>query len=289
MTAARGRRSARTRRLDSAGTATPPRRRWLAWTIVAVVLVGIIAFVPAAIVTDRPAFCVTCHDMQPFYDAWAQGPHKDVWCVDCHVPPGIPNRFLHKFVALQEVYAELATTPSYPKYDAWVPNARCLRCHDGLDTKKVGKFDHKQHRSRGVACATCHASTGHKVTFSSLAAAGILNRANAPAGMTYIGQQFQGTGTGKASVLSGHTPVPCSDCHDQANLQCSFCHTPPARHFGINCRQCHKPDIAFKKTVFSHPSAGEHNFRSRPCAACHPDGTSKVYCTCHKGNPPKGD
>jgi len=271
------------------GEQTPKKRRWIIWALVAVVLIGVIAFIPAAIVTDRPSFCLTCHDMAPFYDAWAQSPHKDVWCVDCHVPPGVPARFAHKFIALGEVYAELTTKPSYPNYNAEVPNSRCLRCHAGLDTKKVGKFDHKQHQSRGVACQTCHAAVGHKVTFAALSAAGILNESNAPAGMTYVGQQFQGKGDGKASVLAGHKPVPCSNCHDQANVECSFCHTPPAKHFGTTCRGCHKPNVAFEKTVFKHPSAGEHSYRSRPCAKCHPDGTAKVYCTCHKGNPPKDD
>ena len=255
----------------------------------AIVVIGVLAFIPTAILTDRSAFCATCHDMRPFYAAWTQGAHSEVACVECHVDAGVPNRMLHKFVALKEVYAEFFTSPTYPQYNAQVPNARCLRCHAGLEDKKVGKFDHKQHQSRGVACATCHASTGHKVTFASLSAAGILNEANAPAGMTYVGQQFQGTGSGPASALAGHKPVPCSNCHDQAHLECSFCHTPPAKHFGTNCRGCHRPNVAFADTVFKHPSAGEHSYKSRPCAKCHPDGTAKVYCTCHKGRPPTDD
>jgi len=265
------------------------RGRKLIWALVIAFFVGVVAFIPTAILTDRSTFCVTCHDMQPFYDAWTQGPHNETACVECHVDQGAANRVLHKFVALREVYAELFTDPTFPQYNAKVPDDRCLRCHEGLDTMKVGKFDHKQHRSRGVACQTCHASVGHKVTFASLASAGVLNEANAPAGMTYVGQQFQAQGTVRASVLVGHKPVPCSNCHDQANLECSFCHTPPAKHFGTNCRQCHKPNIAFENTTFKHPSVEEHNYRRIPCAKCHPDGTAKVYCSCHKGNPPTED
>lgn len=269
-------------------TPTPWGKRVI-WILTIALLVGIVAFIPTAILTDRSTFCITCHDMKPFYDAWTQGAHNEVPCVECHVAQGVPNRMLHKFVALKEVYAELFTDPTFPKYNAQVPDDRCLRCHAGLDTKKVGKFDHKQHRSRGVACQTCHASTGHKVSFAALAANGILNEANAPTGMTYLGQQFQASGAEKASVLKGHKPVPCSNCHDQANLECSFCHTPPANHFGTNCRQCHRSNIAFERTIFKHPSAGEHNYRRIACVKCHPDGSAKVYCSCHKGNPPKGD
>ncbi len=70
--------------------------------LLAVVLAAL--FVGTALATDRPQFCPSCHEMQPYYDAWANGPHKDVWCIDCHVPEGMPARFAHKFVALTEVY-----------------------------------------------------------------------------------------------------------------------------------------------------------------------------------------
>lgn len=264
------------------------RRRQIVWVLAIVVLVGVLAFVPAGLLTDRPSFCKTCHGMVPFYDAWAQGPHKNTWCIDCHVDAGIPNRFLHKFAALSEVYAEVTTHATYPNYNADVPNARCLRCHEGVQKKVVGKFDHRMHLSKGLTCAKCHAATGHKVTFTALDAAGVLNKDNAPAGASYIGQKLQ-VSTGSPSVLAGHAKVICSNCHDQANLQCSFCHTPPIGHFKASCKLCHKPTTAFKDTVFNHPSAGEHNYRSRPCVACHPSGGSRVFCTCHKGKPPSGD
>ncbi len=261
--------------------------RTLIWILVGLFLLGIVTFVPVGLATDRPEFCPTCHGMQPFYDAWEQGPHQDQWCIDCHVPPGIPARFAHKFVALKEVWAEVTTHATYPQNNAEVPDDRCLRCHEGLENKKVGKFDHAQHRSEGVGCATCHAATGHKVTYASLSSAGVLNTANTPAGTTYVGERF--AGSGKASVLAGHKSVPCSNCHDQANLSCDFCHTPPKKHFGTGCKMCHKPNVEFDKAVFSHPSAGEHSYRSKPCAACHPSGTDRVYCTCHKGKPPTDD
>jgi cytochrome c-type protein NapC len=295
VTVRKARKPARTapapRRVTAAGATGGGRRiepRAVIWVVVIALVVGVVAFFPIALATDQPAFCPTCHGMQPFYDAWQTGAHKDIWCIDCHVDQGYPNRFLHKFAALSEVYHQLFTHATYPNYNADIPNARCLRCHPQVPTKiaAVGKFSHQMHLSRNVQCVTCHATTGHKVSYAALDAAGVLNANQVAPGTTFVGEQFAGA-PGKHSVLAGHKPVPCSNCHDQANLQCSFCHTPPANHFGADCKTCHKPGIPFAQ--FTHPPSGEHNYRSRPCVKCHPNGYTTVFCTCHNGNPPRGD
>jgi nitrate/TMAO reductase-like tetraheme cytochrome c subunit len=276
------------RRKNSAPT-SPNRIKLIPWAFGAFVLILAIMFVPAALLTDRPNFCKTCHTMVPFYDAWQQGAHKDVWCIDCHIGSGMLPRFEHKFVALNEVYAQFFRRNTFPNYNADVPNARCERCHPDVarqTTTPTAKFSHVTHMNKGVQCALCHASTGHKVTFSTLADAGLLNSANVPAGLTYVGEQGR-AGGGTPSVLPGHKPVPCTRCHDQANLQCSFCHSKPANHYGADCKSCHRPGMPFAS--FAHPPTGEHDYRSRPCAKCHPNGYQTVYCTCHKGNPPTGD
>lgn len=274
---------------SSAARRRPRRSKTILWAVVVLALVGAVAFVPAARITDRSTFCKTCHTMVPFYNAWEQGPHKDVECIECHVDSGTARRFLHKFVALNEVYAEFFTHSTFPNYNADIPDARCERCHPEVTrptTTADGKFSHVTHLNKGVRCAQCHASTGHKVTFSALNDAGLLNPANAPAGLTYVGESFKAS-TGKPSALPGHKPVPCSRCHDQAKLQCSFCHAAPANHYGPDCKACHRPGRAFAK--FTHPPSGEHSYKSRPCAKCHPNDYRTVYCTCHKGNPPKDD
>jgi nitrate/TMAO reductase-like tetraheme cytochrome c subunit len=264
------------------------RNRKIALAVVLLIAIGVVAFFPVALVTDQPSFCPTCHGMKPFYDAWQTGGHKNLWCIDCHVEPGYPNRFAHKFVALQEVYDQLFTHATFPNYNADMPNSRCLRCHQDVPTKiaAVGQFSHQMHLGRGVQCATCHATVGHEVTFAALDSAGVLNANQVTAGNTFVGQQFQGA-AGAHSVLPGHRPVPCSNCHDQANLQCSFCHTPPPSHFGADCKLCHNPSVPFQQ--FTHPPSGEHSYLSRPCAKCHPNGYTTVFCTCHNGHPPTGD
>jgi cytochrome c nitrite reductase small subunit len=252
-------------------------------TLGVVVAVAVVAFFPVALATDQSSFCKTCHTMQPFYDAWSVGRHAGhAQCIDCHVDAGYPARFLHKFVALREVVAQVKGGAGFPNYNADVPDARCLRCHPDAPTKVVGKFDHAQHN--GVRCAKCHASTGHEVTFSALRSAGILNARNAPADQTYVGQTLSAS-AGKGSVYPGHRSVPCQSCHDQANLQCDYCHTPPPNHYGLDCRACHS-NAAVPFSQFTHPKT-HHDYRSRPCVKCHPVDYTHVYCTCHNGRPPR--
>ena len=278
-----------TRRSAADSRSRGGRNRTIMWIVALAVAVGLVAFVPVALLTDQPSFCPSCHGMQPFYAEWQTGKHKDIWCIDCHVNTGYPNRILHKFSALQEVYAQFTMHATYPGYNADVPDSRCLRCHNGVPTKvaAVGQFSHQLHLSRGVTCAKCHPDAGHRVTFASLDAAGVLNAANAPAGTTYVGQEFAGA-PGVHSTLPGHRTVPCSNCHDMASLQCSFCHTPPGNHFGADCKLCHQPQVPFAQ--FTHPRIpAPHGIGRRTCVQCHPNGYTTYFCTCHGGNAPKGD
>ena len=79
-----------------------------AMVIVAVMAVALVGLLGAAKATDRPAFCrAACHEMAPYANAWTQGPHASVGCVDCHVAPGQTARLTHKVAALKEVWAHV--------------------------------------------------------------------------------------------------------------------------------------------------------------------------------------
>ncbi len=78
--------------------------------------------------------------------------------------------------------------------------------------------------------------------------------------------------------------APGSSSHGGSGSDCASCHKPPAKHYAGQCSDCHhKPGSSWK---FSHPSAGEHSWKSIPCAACHPKSYTSAYCTCHGGNAP---
>lgn len=287
--------------------------------VAALAVLGVVLFFPAALATDSSTFCRTCHEMVPYYDAWLVGQHaKDAQCIDCHVDAGLPARFSHKFVALGEVRSHFAGDTSFPRSSPpEIPNKRCTRCHTALPPTTPGGFSHEIHAQKGT-CAKCHPATGHNVTAEALKSAGIFNASYTP---TVSAGEFATLDSGAANI-KGHKKVACSRCHDMAKTgcprchkpktaekhpwkgdcapchaagdefafrhpgtaDCIKCHTPPVDHYAGQCSDCHhSPGSSWK---FAHPSAGEHSWKGKPCAACHPKGLPAVFCTCHGGKPP---
>jgi nitrate/TMAO reductase-like tetraheme cytochrome c subunit len=293
-------------------------RRLAVWGVVAAVVLVVLA--GSVVYTDQSSFCPTCHEMQPYYQAWLAGGHAtSARCIDCHVDPGILADLAHKPVALKEVWDHFFATVRFPTPTVDVPNSRCVRCHATITDKPGAAFSHATH-AKYVICKECHPQVGHTVTMASLAAAGVLSTSATTPAILASGTAVT-TGT-PASSAAGHITVVCQDCHDLSKMKCSACHqplheylgecsnchrpgtaftfahpagtncaachTPPANHFGTDCSACHTPGVPFASAVFVHPQT-HHDYRSRPCATCHPNGYATAYCTCHHGNPPGGD
>jgi cytochrome c nitrite reductase small subunit len=260
---------------------------WRRWGIVVGILlvVGLAVFVGTAQATDSSWFCVTCHEMQPYYDAWSQGHHRtQAQCVDCHVDAGVGPRLVHKFYALAEVWSHFTKTPAYPlPAPAPVPDSRCIRCHPTVTVRGMPvSFSHAQHAEQGP-CQMCHATTGHDVTARALRSAGIWSPANA-ALRARSAPASAAPGSGRAD-LPGHISVACSRCHGMAAMGCAACHAAPHEPRG-DCAQCHQPGARF---TFSHPQqTGMENWQSIDCKRCHPVSYRQVSCTCHGGGRPSG-
>lgn len=260
---------------------------------VAAVSLLLVAFVVTAAATDKPNFCRTCHEMDPYVDAWAVGAHKSTSCVECHVDAGPVARLAHKFVALGEVWSHIKGTPPFPlDTRAPIPDERCVRCHERV-VVNVPKFDHARH-ARSSPCERCHRTAGHAVSAAALKAAGVFNA-------DYRSPETTGVVVdGGAANLAGHKPVTCSRCHDMAETACPQCHEPRHTAAGAKktgtCETCHRPGAAF---TFTHPTAGTCSgchtapaqHRSGECSECHKDaGTSWKFshtkasdCSpCHK-------
>ncbi|MHB0938201.1 MAG: NapC/NirT family cytochrome c [Armatimonadota bacterium] len=117
--------------------------------------------------SQKPKFCTTCHNMQPYYDSWKTSAHKEVKCIECHYKPGIKNELQKKFEALNQV-ASYVTNQYGTRPSTQVDDASCLRsgCHDTRLLKgKVDfngvEFDHAPHLSEfrrvtKLRCASCH-------------------------------------------------------------------------------------------------------------------------------------
>ena len=232
------------------------RRRLMTWLLAALTIVVVLGggFIGASLYTDQPRFCASCHEMRPYYDAWAKGPHSGQWCVDCHVGQSYPARFAHKFVALKEVVTHFTGNPTFPKpTPPTIADAQCSSCHKTVAPKLAKAFSHADHASQGP-CQACHADSGHSVTRSALATANLLNPnvVNLPLTTT-----MATVGHGAADV-AGHVSTGCTRCHDLKKTGCQLCHTPSHAPMGA-CEKCHQ---AGPKWVFSHPTQGD-------CTSCH--------------------
>lgn len=249
------------------GPRWPSTRHAVVWA--AIVLILVAGYASVSWYTSRPAFCNSCHEMEPYYSAWQAGEHSDTSCVDCHVGPGVVANLAHKVVALKEVWVHFTGRPTFPMATVVVPKSRCLRCHDGTIDPGIKDFDHEEHRG-SRECMTCHDTAGHAVTPEALTAAGILN---ADVQAAVAARKLTTVGSGVP--LGGHVQVPCSRCHDMPAATCAACHTPTADHSQRPCTTCHESAATW---AFTHPDT------SATCVLCHdrppghPDGTCS---TCH--------
>jgi len=233
-------------------------RRWTKRAAVAAVV-----FVPAGAavlflavqVSSQPRFCGSCHFMAPYYQSWTTSTHKDVACVECHIPPGITSEFRKKYEALAMVARYFTGTYSTNPW-AEVDDQSCLRsgCHTKrvLLSKEVYAgilFDHQPHltemrRGKHLRCTSCHS------------------------------QIVQGS---HISV----TASTCFLCHfkntplNQGTARCTVCHGIPektittagvsfdhadVRRFGMNCTLCHDGVVR-----------GDGEVPRERCYTCHND------------------
>jgi len=118
--------------------------------------------------THQPRFCISCHIMQPYYNAWQTSSHNKVSCVECHYPPGLRYEFRGKLDALNQVVAYW-TGKYNTKFYAEIEDVSCMRsgCHTErlvsgpIEFKRQIKFDHAGHygkKVRGIElrCTSCH-------------------------------------------------------------------------------------------------------------------------------------
>jgi nitrate/TMAO reductase-like tetraheme cytochrome c subunit len=256
--------------MASTGTGTSkPASRWTRRRVLTIALVAALVLVPVMIgtmvYTERPQFCPVCHEMGPYYDAWAVGPHADTSCVDCHVDPGVVNHGLHKFVAMKELWNHFTRVNLFPNYAVELPSARCVACHAKVKDTLGAKFSHSLHAEK-APCKDCHATSGHEVSLAALDKAGILKPAATepptPGGVT-------------PSAAAGHVKVACQRCHDQAKMKCSLCHKATHEVKPGDCSDCHTTGTKF---LFKHPEGAN-------CSKCHktPANHFTGECTtCHK-------
>lgn len=142
--------------------------KFFAVSSITLVLIVLLFFISTEL-TSKPAFCSTCHYMEPYVEGWKTSTHSDVTCTDCHFPPGLKNKLHGKFTAISMVANYM--TGIYKRSKPWaeISDASCLRsgCHQErlLSGEVIFKegilFDHAPHlnnlrRGKKLRCTSCH-------------------------------------------------------------------------------------------------------------------------------------
>jgi len=147
-----------------------PFTRWAERAVVALVVIvpcAAVGLYLAVQVSSQPRFCGSCHYMAPYYQSWRTSTHKDVACVECHIPPGVQSEIRKKYEALSMVTRYFTGTYSTKPW-AEVDDQSCLRsgCHEtrlllGKEVFHGVLFDHQPHltemrRDKRLRCTSCH-------------------------------------------------------------------------------------------------------------------------------------
>ncbi|MCK5557922.1 MAG: NapC/NirT family cytochrome c, partial [Candidatus Hydrogenedentes bacterium] len=61
-------------------------------------------------VSKSPKFCVTCHYMRPYYEAWRVSTHNDVSCVECHYEPGLKAQLKGELAGISQLVKYVTRT-----------------------------------------------------------------------------------------------------------------------------------------------------------------------------------
>lgn len=236
-------------------------RSWRSpWRAKVLVVVGVFALLfiggsaLAAKFTESNRFCGTdCHEMWPLRDTWEKSAHKNVDCVQCHVPPGAVNFVKTKLVASREVWVHFTGQVKAPiQVTRHISNATCERagCHTSAQTGKTVSLGTPapvtfQHGSAGHTkqlCIACHAALVH-------------------------------AGASGVTVPPANSMPSCFTCHPDGTKNCSYCHKPPHADRGP-CQNCHNLGAWTGGKNFQHPQplVGKHAQIS--CQTCHTQGTA---------------
>ncbi|MCP4203195.1 MAG: hypothetical protein GY769_14830 [bacterium] len=203
--------------------------------------------------SGTPAFCGSCHVMDPYYQSWKTSSHADIACVDCHISPGITAELRKKYEALSMVTRYFTGTYGTNPWTE-VDDAACLECHErrllvGRELYGSVIFDHGPHltelrRGKRLRCTSCHSQIvqGSHITVTGTSCI-----------LCHFKNQEPGTGTAECT-LCHQTPDHTVDAN---GLQ--FDHGDVAR-FGMACESCHTPAAA--------SSGGVPRER---CLTCHND------------------
>lgn len=216
--------------------------------------VGLILTYGAMEVSSTPAFCGSCHVMEPYYLSWKEsGGHSNVACVECHIPPGITAELHKKYEALSMVARYFTATYGTNPW-AEVEDSACLECHERrllVGGAQFGDvyFDHGPHltelrRGKRLRCTSCH---------SQMVQGSHIKVTETTCTLCHFRGQEAGTGTAECTLCHS---VPSTVIQTATG---AFDHSQVAR-LGMECRSCH-----------AAPDPNQGGVPEVRCLTCHND------------------
>jgi len=259
-------------------------------------------------ISNRPIFCVSCHEMGVHYATWRQSSHKEVGCEECHIMPGMVNMLRTKFSAFRQIYLHQKGGVQPSLIQGHVADENCKYCHPetrDLIVYHSLRITHKKHWGREISCTFCHDRVVHGPRVEALE----------PGEETAGGRAMAGSGI----AAYKYTPrmATCLTCHDdkKAPNACSTCHVvlgerraaafnpdwveahkENVRQEGRTCTRCHQEDFCANchRAANPHPSDWRalhaEAFKENPssCPVCHraphekPRDLRMAFCrSCH--------
>jgi len=159
------------------------RSRWLAWAVLASVVLAPAGWVASDALERNNDFCNACHldantrlhiDIRNDYEgrpaqslaaAHAAAESGRVLCIDCHGGVGLLGRARVKALAARDAFFWITGDFEEPQEMAHpLRDADCRRCHSGFDMRESEFGPPRFHElgvhnaGLGIACVDCHAS-----------------------------------------------------------------------------------------------------------------------------------
>lgn len=223
--------------------------------------------------TNRPAFCSTCHKaMSPEYTTWQVSSHSQISCVACHIKPGFINTITHKIKTLKEPVLYFTNTWEKPiKPTETVENEICLSCHSTNRKFTVSGdliIPHDRHEEAGILCVQCHSGVAHANVYERG-----LTGEKAPVAPEDWTEDY--AKTVYTSEYASPNMDTCIKCHHEKKVS-------------ISCETCHKtiftPEDHKDKTKWtkSHGLEAEKNIKT--CQTCHNFGFEDKKVKLDDGN-----
>jgi len=288
------------------------RINWRFFSFAFLVLIGfgLLATLLMVEATSQPQFCGHCHVMEPYYESWQTSTHKEVTCVECHIPPGISSEVEKKMEGLSMMVSYVTGTYGTNPW-AEVSDAACLECHQrrllyGKEVFQNILFDHAPHlaelrREKRLRCTSCHSQIvqgSHiAVTTSTCVLCHFKDQStNAGTAECTLCHAIPEKVIEKANLSFDHGDVKrfdmqCSWCHARVTKgdgsapkqRCFICHNDPERlaqyddHLGLHRIHVtdHKVECLHCHTEIQHGSFEVHaETVGTSCNTCHSDGHS---------------